>query len=137
MRQDWPLLGREAELGCVADSIARGRPGIVLVGSAGVGKTRLAREAIVRAKDAGSATEWVVATRASASIPFGPFAHLLPETLPPSTSRLELLRQIADTLSSRGRGRRLVIGIDDAHLLDDASAALTHHLASSAGFFVL
>src|SRR5207244_10539712 len=35
------------------------------------------------------------------------------------------------------RGGRLVIGIDDAHFLDEASAALVHQLASSAGFFVL
>ena len=137
MPHEWPLLGREAELGWVTDSIAGGRPGIVLVGSAGVGKTRLAREAIGRAKAAGSATEWVVATRASASIPFGPFAHLLPETLPPTISQLHLLRLIADTLSSRARGHRLVIGIDDAHLLDNASAALLHQLAPDGKFFVL
>src|SRR5205807_5928530 len=73
----------------------------------------------------------------SSSIPFGPFAHLLPETLPPTISRLELLRRIADTLTSRAQGRRLVIGIDDTHLLDDASAALAHQLASTAGFLVL
>jgi DNA-binding CsgD family transcriptional regulator len=78
----------------------------------------------------------VVASRASSSIPFGPFAHLLPETLPPTVSRLELLRRIADTLKSRAQGGRLVIGIDDTHLLDDASAALAHQLASS-GFLVL
>jgi DNA-binding NarL/FixJ family response regulator len=97
----------------------------------------LAREAIGRAKDGGSATAWVVATRASASIPFGPFAHLLPATLPPTISQLDLLRRIADTLLSSARGHRLVIGIDDAHLLDDASAALLHHLAPDGAFFVL
>src|SRR2546427_3083967 len=137
MPHEWPLLGREAELGHVAEAIAAGRSGVVLVGSAGVGKTRLAREAIGRAKESGSVTAWVVATRANASIPFGPFAHLLPETLPPTISQLHLLRRIADTLSTRARGRRLVIGIDDAHLLDDASAALLHHLAPDGKFFVL
>jgi DNA-binding CsgD family transcriptional regulator len=135
--QGWPLLGREAELRHLAEAIAGRRPGIVLAGAPGVGKTRLAREAIRQAEEAGSATTWVVATRSGASIPFGPFAHLLPETLPPTTSRLELLCWIAGRLSSRGGGRRVVVGIDDAHLLDDASAALAHQLASSAGFFVL
>jgi hypothetical protein len=102
-----------------------------------VGKTRLAREAIARAEREGATTSWVVASRANASIPFGPFAHLLPESLPPATSRLELLSRIAEELSSRTRGGRLVIGIDDAHLLDEASAVLVHQLASSRGFFVL
>ena len=137
MPHEWPLLGREAELRYVAEAIAGGRPGIVLVGSAGVGKTRLAREAVNRAEEGGSATAWVVATQASASIPFGPFAHLLPETLPPTISRLHLLRRIADMLSTRARGQHLVIGIDDAHLLDDASAALLHHLAPDGKFFLL
>ena len=128
----WPLLGREAELAHLMEAIAGGQPGIVLAGASGVGKTRLAREALGRAEAAGSATMWVVATRAGASIPLGPFAHLVPETLPPSTSRLELLLRIAEELSSRAGGRRVVVGIDDAHLLDDASAALAHQLASSA-----
>ncbi|HWD71382.1 MAG TPA: LuxR C-terminal-related transcriptional regulator [Actinomycetota bacterium] len=133
----WPLLGREAELAHLMDAIAGGRPGIVLAGASGVGKTRLAREALGRAEAAGSATMWVVATRAGASIPLGPFAHLVPETLPPSPSRLELLLRIAEELSNRAGGRRVVVGIDDAHLLDDASAALAHQLASSTGFFLL
>src|SRR5438477_590704 len=64
MPHEWPLLGREAELRYVAEAIAGGRPGIVLVGSAGVGKTRLAREAVNRAEEGGSATAWVVATLA-------------------------------------------------------------------------
>jgi DNA-binding NarL/FixJ family response regulator len=135
--QGWPLLGRDAELGYLAEAIAGGRAGIVLAGNAGVGKTRLAREAIRRAEEAGSATAWVVATRAGASIPFGPLTHLLPEILPSTTSRPELLLRIAEGLSGRARGGRLVIGIDDAHLLDDASAALTHQLALSPEFFIL
>ncbi|HEX9316118.1 MAG TPA: ATP-binding protein, partial [Actinomycetota bacterium] len=137
MPHGWPLLGREAELAHLMEAIAGGRPGIVLAGASGVGKTRLAREALGRAEAAGSATMWVVATRAGASIPLGPFAHLVPETLPPSTSRLELLLRIAEELSNRAGGRRVVVGIDDAHLLDEASAALAHQLAFSPGFFLL
>jgi predicted ATPase len=135
--QGWPLLGRDAELGYLAKAIAAGQPGVVLAGPAGVGKTRLAREALGRAEEQRAATTWVVATRAGASIPFGPFAHLLPDTLPPTASRLDLLHQIAEELARRSRGGRLVVGVDDAHLLDEASAALTHQLATSAGFFVL
>src|SRR5207253_8138701 len=76
----WPLIGRGAELAFVADAIAAGEcGGIVLAGGAGVGKTRLASEVVRAAAGQRCATEWVAATRAGASIPFGSFAHLLPD----------------------------------------------------------
>src|SRR5437870_898861 len=137
MPQSWPLLGRETELAYLTEALAGGQAGVVLAGAAGVGKTRLAREALARAEGQGATTTWVVASRAHASIPFGSFAHLLPVSLPRTTSRLHLLSRIAEELLSRARGGRLVIGIDDAHLLDEASAALTHQLASNSGIFVL
>ena len=134
----WPLLGREADLAYLAATIAsESFTGVVLVGDAGVGKTRLTVEALRETAARGYATEWVVATRATASIPFGPFAPLLPETPGPMTSRLELLCRLADAITAGARGRRLVVGIDDAHLLDDASAALVHQLAVRRDVFVL
>jgi len=105
-----------------------------LVGGAGVGKTRLAREALARAEARGFVTLWVVATRASASIPLAAFAHLLPEIEAHDTSLLELLARARGGLLQRGRGQRLFIGIDDAHLLDDASATLVHQLAGVDSF---
>ena len=126
----WPLLGRQPELASIVKSIAGGKPaGVVLVGDPGVGKTRLALEALKEAEARGCATEWVVATRAGASIPFGPFAPLLPEAPGSSTNRLDLLRRLSDALTTRAQGRRLVVGVDDAHVLDDASATLVHQLA--------
>jgi DNA-binding CsgD family transcriptional regulator len=76
----WPLVGRRSELAMLDDALLAGaRPGcVVLAGAAGVGKTRLAREALARARAAGMATEWVAATRSAASIPFGAVSHLLP-----------------------------------------------------------
>ncbi|HMC08057.1 MAG TPA: AAA family ATPase, partial [Actinomycetota bacterium] len=116
----------------------RGRPsGLVLSGDAGVGKTRLLSEAVAEARRAGCATERVVATRSSASIPFGAFAHLLSEAPASSSNRLDLLQQISRGLTEHALGRRLVIGVDDAHLLDDASAALVHQLAATASALVL
>src|SRR5207244_2921737 len=56
--------------------------GVIVSGEAGVGKTRLAAEAVRAAEAAGCATFRVTATRAAATIPFGAFAQLLP---PPST----------------------------------------------------
>jgi DNA-binding CsgD family transcriptional regulator len=125
----WPLVGRRAELAALTGTIADARPGgVVLVGAVGVGKTRLAREALDQAAAAGRAVAWVAATRAAASIPFGAVSHLLPATERFGVDRLETLRRAADLLAEQQRGRMLVLGVDDAHLLDDASAALVHLL---------
>ncbi len=129
MEVSWPLVGRRAELETLAAALGDTRAGVVLAGAAGVGKTRLAREALARAEAAGREVEWVAATRAAASIPFGAVSHLLPPTERLGDDRVEILRRAAALMAERGRGRLLVLGVDDAHLLDDASAVLVHQLA--------
>ena len=130
MDVSWPLVGRQVELEALVADVrdARGR-GVVLAGAAGVGKTRVAREALARVQAAGSDVEWVAATRAAASIPFGAVSHLLPAAEGLGDDRLDTLRRAAALIAERNRGRPLVLGVDDAHLLDDASAALVHLLA--------
>jgi DNA-binding CsgD family transcriptional regulator len=126
----WPLVGRRAEVEMLSAVLA-GTPagGVVLAGEAGVGKTRLAREALARAEAAGWEVEWLAATRAAASIPFGVVSHLLPRAERLGDDRLDTLRRAAELLAERSGGRPLLVGVDDAHLLDDASAALVHQLA--------
>jgi DNA-binding CsgD family transcriptional regulator len=126
----WPLVGRRSELEVLStllEDAAAG--GVVLAGEAGIGKTRLAREALARAEAAGWEVEWLAATRAAASIPFGAVSHLLPRAERLGDDRLDTLRRTAELLTERSRGRPLLLGVDDAHLLDDASAALVHQLA--------
>jgi len=111
----WPLVGRRAELEALAAVLGDTRAGgIVLVGVPGVGKTRLAREALARAEAAGRDVEWVAATRAAASIPFGAVSHLLPAAERLGDDRLDILRRAAALLAERGRERLLVLGVDDA-----------------------
>lgn len=127
----------------IAEMMRRpGSAGVVLVGAAGVGKTRLAVEALDEAGRRGFDTRWTVATEAAASIPYGPVAHLLPQPerepqdqkaggSPPQEeplTRLGLLQRTVRSLGEQRRGRGLVLGVDDAHLLDNASAALVHCL---------
>lgn len=107
----WPFTGREDELALVRRALTAARHGIVVTGPAGSGKTRLAAEA-VRGADCAK----VAGTPETRQLPFAAFAHLLPE--PVSLHRaVQLLA-----------GTRLLL-VDDAHLLDDASAALVHQLA--------
>lgn len=107
----WPFTGREDELELVRGSVAGGRHGIVVTGPAGRGKTRLVTEA-VRGTDCARVT----GTPETRGLPFAAFAHLVPETAS--------LHRAVHLLS----GVRLLL-VDDAHLLDDASAALVHQLA--------
>ena len=46
MKRQWPLTGRNEELRKVTAAIRPGAAGMVVAGRAGVGKTRLAREAL-------------------------------------------------------------------------------------------
>jgi DNA-binding CsgD family transcriptional regulator len=134
----WPLAGRREELALFEEALTTaGTSGVVLAGAAGVGKTRLAREALLAAQTNGWTTRWAVATRAAASIPLGAVAHLLPGGPAAGASQLELLRAAAALLTKGTAGAPLALAVDDAHLLDDASAALVHQLAATESAFVV
>jgi DNA-binding CsgD family transcriptional regulator len=138
MDVNWPLVGRREELALVDKALgAAGASGVVLAGAAGVGKTRLAREALMAAEAKGWVIRWAVATEAAASIPFGALAPLLPTVDETGEDRLELYRRAAADLVRGAGGGPLVLGVDDAHLLDAASAALVHQLALRADGFVV
>ncbi|GIJ58498.1 LuxR C-terminal-related transcriptional regulator [Virgisporangium aurantiacum] len=115
-----PLIGRERELESIATVIGTDSS-VVLLGAAGVGKTRLAREALHHRR---RAHQWVVGTRAAASIPLGAVSHLLPDGGQPGDTA-SLVRAVAARLTAQPG---VVVGVDDAHLLDDASVALLHQL---------
>ena len=137
MVADWPLVGRREELSIIEHTLGDGQyRGLLLAGAPGVGKTRLAREALAAAEASGCETKWAVASRAVAAIPFGALAHLLPIAGENST-HLQLLQQAGKWMAGQARGRRVVLGIDDAHMLDDASAALLFHLVINGIAFVV
>lgn len=138
IRCDLPLAGRREQLTEIESALQNRTAGAVLItGPMGVGKTRLAREIVVRADAEGCATHWVVATLTASEIPLGALAHLLPDDEDVSRTLLSRL-QIADRVLRRGAsGRAVVMGVDDIHLLDSASAALIHHLIVSGTAFVI
>ena len=121
------MIGRSVELGFIDEAGRRDGPaGVVVAGVAGVGKTRIAREALGAAKRRGALTRWVVATVSAQALPLGAFAATL-RIIGADPTRL--VQQAADALVA-GAGRAgVVVGVDDAHLLDDLSAVLVHQLA--------
>lgn len=127
----WPLAGRDEELRAIDQALAApATTGIVLVGEPGVGKTRLVREALARWAATGRDTEWMVATPGTTSIPFGTVSHLLPPGLVPQGNALALMGKVAERFAGRAGDGPVVVGIDDAHLLDEASASLLGQLAA-------
>ncbi len=107
-----------------------------MLAGAGVGKSRLARAALAQAEREGAATLWIQATRSAASVPVGAFAGVIPGDVR-SDVLFELLRGSAAALTELAGVRPLVVGVDDAQLLDPTSAALVLHLANAAAGFVL
>lgn len=115
---EWPLRGRDDELDAVARALdARG--GVLLAGPAGVGKTRLAREALAASR---GSVRLVRATGSSQPIPLGALAPLL-TGVDDAPARL-----LARAHAALRADPALVLGIDDAHLLDEVSATLVHQL---------
>jgi DNA-binding NarL/FixJ family response regulator len=125
---EWPLTGRAEELRFIGDltRLRDGPVGVVLAGAAGVGKTRLAREALTAAASRGMTVRWAAATASARGLPFGAFATTL------GTAGLDapgLMQQATEALVAGADRRGVVVGVDDAHLLDELSAVLVHELA--------
>lgn len=117
---EWPLAARCAELDAITAALARGRS-VVLFGKAGVGKSRLLRAALEQAATGGAAVATARPDTAAGSLDAWLGEHRV--------SSQDRAGGAARTQESAD-GRRMVLGIDDAHLLNPASAERLHHLAA-------
>lgn len=127
-----PLTGREGEL-AVIRRVLNGPgaySGVVIIGAAGVGKTRLAREVLSCAQAAGERTQWVVGTESARALPLGAFSASLPEVI---SDPLSSVRRLLNSFVAQQRKERVLVGVDDAHLLDGLSAHVVHQLAQTRG----
>ena len=138
---DWPLVGRADEIRLLRDLLTAPIPHhIVLAGPPGVGKTRLGQECLAVARQLGMATAEAAATHSAARIPFGAVASLLHEATPGNGAfddRFDVLRRSVAVLADRPAHQPLLLFVDDAHLLDDASATLVHQVAATGAATVL
>lgn len=122
----WPLTARAAELDVFSRvwGTARGRS-VVVFGSSGVGKTRLAEEFLAQAARGGVPQGRATASAAAARVPLGAIAHLLPAEVD-LADPVRGFAQVARVLGGSGRAR--VVLVDDLHWLDAASAVLLRQL---------
>lgn len=115
---EWPLRGRDVELRAIVDALD-GRGGVLLAGPAGVGKTRLAAEALAGRR---GRVRVVRATESSRPVPLGALAPLL------ATSDAAPAQLLAAAHATLRVEPGLLLAVDDAHLLDELSATLVHQL---------
>ncbi|MFE5287627.1 LuxR C-terminal-related transcriptional regulator [Nocardia sp. NPDC056611] len=121
MARNWPMVERENELESIRSALTGGDfVGVVLTGDAGVGKTTLARMATASA----GTVRWVAGTESARSIPLGVFAHMV--GVYTAHDPVTFMAAAREALLADGH---TIIGVDDAHLLDQLSATLLLQLA--------
>lgn len=126
MRLSWPLTGRDAELRAIEAALAAPDVGGVLIrGAAGVGKSRIAREALTVAESRGRETRWTVGASSARSIPLGAFTAWAPTG---ANDTVSLIRGVVESLTDAPSGIGVLIGVDDAHQLDELSTFVVHQI---------
>ncbi|HUH71386.1 MAG TPA: AAA family ATPase, partial [Mycobacterium sp.] len=132
MISDDPLTGRDSELAAIRRALSGvgNVSGVVIAGAAGVGKTWLAREVLARAEASGERTYWIVGTQSARQLPLGAFTASMCETI---SDPISDVRRVVNFFVTQQRHGRVLIGVDDAHLLDGLSAHVVHQLAQARG----
>ncbi|MEV6429107.1 LuxR C-terminal-related transcriptional regulator [Nocardia sp. NPDC051463] len=122
MARNWPMIERETEFEAIRAALSgTDYVGTVLTGDAGVGKTTLARQATAAL---GGNIRWVAGTESARSIPLGVFAHMV--GVYTARDPVTFMSAAREALLADGH---TIIGVDDAHLLDQLSATLLLQLA--------
>ena len=122
----WPLIGRTEEMRSIEAAIsASAVAGIRVCGAAGVGKSRIAREALSAAASAGYEAHWTAGTSSARAIPLGAFTAWAPSGV---TDTVQLLRGVIAALTAASSESKVVLGVDDVHLLDDLSTFVVHQI---------
>ena len=138
--EEQSLVGREPELaalaGLIGDAAAgRGRVAVML-GEAGIGKTRLAEAAETMARQSGFDVAW--GRCSSADMPsYWPWRQVLTNLLGETdlldrgrfASQPELFAAVAEAIEAQTRARAVLVILEDAHWADPDSLALLEFLA--------
>jgi DNA-binding CsgD family transcriptional regulator len=105
--------------------LASDASGIVVYGAAGVGKSRIAREALSAAESQGCDCRWATGTSSARAVPLGAFTAWAPSGV---TDTVQLLRGVIESLTAASSGASVVVCVDDVHLLDDLSVFVVHQI---------
>ncbi|WP_234834672.1 helix-turn-helix transcriptional regulator [Mycolicibacterium stellerae] len=124
----WPLIGRTEEMRAVDAAISAAEAsGAVISGAEGVGKSRLAREALAAAEARGCQTRVTAGTSSARAVPLGAFSAWAPSDV---TDTVQLVRGVIEALTSASTAAKVVLVVDDVHLLDDLSTFVVHQIVA-------
>lgn len=133
-----PLIGRDDELSRLAGATqADPLRGFAIVGAEGIGKSRLAGEVMARAQAEGWAVERIDGQTAAPGVPLSAVAHLVATEIVKEGDPLQLLLAATEAVTRRAAKRKLVVLVDDADLLDEASLAWVRRISSHPRLFLL
>jgi predicted ATPase len=117
MRLTWPLVGRAKEMRLVEAAMSDpATSGVVICGASGVGKSRVAREALDAVASRGGEVRWLVGTSCGRGIPLGALASWAGLA---GGDVLHLVSEVIESLTEASSTAPVVVGVDDPHLLDD------------------
>ena len=145
-----PFVGRAHELALIDEAVTRADTGhgelLLVSGPPGIGKTRLAEEAVSRSQARGIPTAWGRCWPEAGAPPLWPWPAVLERLGGPSAAalltddacvedvdpeRFARFRAVADQLRIAGRGRPSMVVVDDAHCADVGALLLARYLARS------
>ena len=151
---DRPFVGRTHEMAALEVALRRARERlgslVLLVGDAGIGKTRTAEELARRASASGVCVHWGRCHEGEGAPPYWPWLQLLRGlgTLPadagietmlgagatgaavdPDQARFRLFEAVAGALRDAAKERPLLLVVDDLQWADRASLRLLEHLS--------
>jgi DNA-binding SARP family transcriptional activator/tetratricopeptide (TPR) repeat protein len=144
-----PMHGRAAEIDAVRRFVAAGSGVLLVVGEAGLGKTRLAGECVRLAAASGAEVLVGIGLDQDSGVPYAPFADawanhrrssdfaadgdpflsFSPSGGSAQEDRLRLFQSVERSVQTLGRNRPVCLVIEDLHQADQSSLHLFHHLA--------
>jgi DNA-binding CsgD family transcriptional regulator len=126
----WPFAGRSEEMRAIEAAISPSDvSGIVVRGATGVGKSRLAREALSAAVLRGCESRWAIGTSSARTLPLGAFTAWEQSGV---TDTVQLVRGTIESLTAAPEGIAVVVGVDDVNLLDDLSTFVVQQIVQRA-----
>jgi DNA-binding CsgD family transcriptional regulator len=124
----WPFIGRTEEMRTVEAAISGSEvSGAVISGAEGVGKSRLVREALAAAAAQGCETRLTAGASSARAVPLGAFSAWAPSGV---TDTVQLVRGVIEALTSAPSATKVVLGVDDVHMLDDLSTFVVHQIVA-------